>query len=129
MVHRGLERIHEEDGLEIPTAGLRAHVGWFLGRLRRYRIDGESMLPVLEPGVEVLVDRDAYRAASPAPGDIVAARHPYRRDVTIVKRVEALEPDGSCRLKGDNPDASTDSRCFGIVRADRVLGRVTYRFE
>jgi len=123
VVHRGL------DSSEVPTAGFRAHLGWILGRLRRFRIDGDSMRPVLLPGVEVLVDRDAYRAAPPAPGDIVAAHHPYRRDVTIVKRVEAIEPDGSCRLTGDNPEASTDSRCFGVVRADRVLGRVSHRFD
>ncbi len=114
---------------DIPRAGFRAHMRWILGGLRRYRIDGESMRPVLEPGVLVLVDRDAFRSVSPKPGDIVAARHPYRRDVTIVKRVEAIEPDGSCRLTGDNPAASTDSRCFGIVRADRVLGRVSFRLD
>jgi len=31
-------------------------------------------------------------------------------------------------VRGDNPDASTDSRVFGPVRRRAVIGRAVYRY-
>jgi nickel-type superoxide dismutase maturation protease len=100
---------------------------WVLGRRRRYRIDGGSMRPTLGPGDHVLVDPSAYRRRPPRVGEIVLARHPYRRDVELVKRVETTLPDGNLALTGDNPDESTDSRSLGAVPPGLVRGRVVLR--
>jgi len=86
------------------------------------------MIPVLKPGDEVLVDPRAYRRALPRPGDIVVARHPYRTDAHVVKRVSSVSENGECALRGDNASESTDSRSFGHVSAGHILGRVTGRF-
>lgn len=86
------------------------------------------MLPLLKPGDEVLIDPNAYRWAVPQPGDVVVARHPYQRDVRLIKRVTTVQADGSCQLEGDNPAASTDSRTFGQVPYQHILGRVVCRF-
>ncbi|MEZ6186956.1 MAG: nickel-type superoxide dismutase maturation protease [Planctomycetota bacterium] len=105
---------------------VRPRVVWGLARgLRLYRVTGESMLPSYVDGELVWVDRRAYRGARPVAGDVVLARHPYRVDVLLLKRVALVAADGSCELRGDNPQASTDSRSFGRVPLERILGRVS----
>lgn len=99
-----------------------------LRRRRRFRVSGNSMEPTYRDGDHVLVDPHAYRRGAPAPGDVVLSRHPLRGDVHVLKRVAAIRPDGRLDLAGDNPRASTDSRSFGGVRADLVVGRVTGRY-
>jgi nickel-type superoxide dismutase maturation protease len=113
---------------KVPDSGARELLLWLLRRRRRFRVTGESMLPVLKPGDVVLADPFAYRHSCPQPGDIVIARHPLRQDVTLIKRVSAVLEDGRCRLEGDNPAESTDSRAFGAVVPEQVRGRVTSRF-
>ncbi len=100
---------------------------WAVGRRARFRVHGDSMSPALAPGDQILVDLGAYRRVRPRPGEVVLARHPYRRDVRLVKRVASVAADGGCELAGDNPDASTDSRGFGALPGELVLGRVVLR--
>ena len=87
------------------------------------------MAPLLEPGDEILVDPRAYRRVPPRPGDIVIARHPFRTDLLLVKRVAAVRENGYCRLEGENRSESTDSHVFGPLPPERILGRVTSRFS
>lgn len=101
---------------------------WLLRLRRRLRVTGTSMLPLLKPGQEVLVNPRAYRQVPPCPGDIVVARHPYHTDLQLIKRVVAITDDGRCHLEGDNPNESTDSRTFGAIPVSTILGRVTSRF-
>ena len=101
---------------------------WLLRLRRRYRVTGASMAPLLEPGDEVLADPRAYRRSPPRSGDIVVARHPFCTDLLLIKRVVEVHEDGTCVLEGDNPAESTDSRAFGALPRERILGRVTSRF-
>ncbi|MDJ1184312.1 nickel-type superoxide dismutase maturation protease [Roseofilum casamattae] len=101
----------------------------WLGRQRqRFRVSGVSMLPTLQPGDEVLVDRRAYWRSPPAIDDIVILQTPDRQDLWSIKRVTAVNPDGSCFVRGDNRAHSTDSRSFGWVPPTLLLGRVTSHF-
>ncbi|MEB3267485.1 MAG: nickel-type superoxide dismutase maturation protease [Leptolyngbya sp.] len=100
---------------------------WLLRRRRRFRVSGESMLPLLQPGEEVLVNPAAYRQVPPAAGDIVVATHPQQPTLPIIKRVLFVAGD-RCYLRGDNPAVSTDSRRFGLVPHHAILGRVVCRF-
>jgi nickel-type superoxide dismutase maturation protease len=83
-------------------------------------VDGDSMRPTLEPGDRLLV-----LALPPRGGDVVAVQ---RHDRVIVKRVAAIDHDGTLTVLGDNAAASTDSRDFGPVTPDTVLGRAVYRY-
>jgi nickel-type superoxide dismutase maturation protease len=85
------------------------------------------MIPTLAPGDRVLVDLAAYRRVRPLLGDVVLARHPFRRGVRVVKRVVEVDAEGHCLLVGDNPMESTDGRSFGSLPGDHVLGRVVLR--
>lgn len=99
------------------------------------------MLPLLQPGEEVLIAPKAYTQSSHRgtthnfsegfpfqSGDIVVARHPHNPDLRIIKWVVFVEEDGRCYLKGLNPQESTDSRSFGLVAPALILGRVVCRF-
>ncbi|MGF1537113.1 MAG: nickel-type superoxide dismutase maturation protease [Elainellaceae cyanobacterium] len=110
----------------LPDASLTELLLWLLRRRDRLRVTGRSMVPLLQPGDEVLVNSRAYQTQPPLPGDIVVACHPYR-DLKLVKRMVGLRGD-RCLLSGDNWRESTDSRQFGAVPLDRILGRVTCRF-
>ncbi len=112
----------------LKPAGYKEFLLWLLRRRWRFRVTGNSMLPLLKPTDEVLVDPHAYRHSPPQPGDIVIARHPLRPTVRLIKRVITDTDRGDYILQGDNPQESTDSRVFGAVPAGHILGRVTSRF-
>jgi nickel-type superoxide dismutase maturation protease len=86
-------------------------------------VAGDSMLPEYRCGDWVLV----LRTPRVRVGDAVAARDPRQPDRILVKRVQRRDPDGLW-LVGDNPSASTDSRTFGAVPHDLVLGRILLRY-
>jgi nickel-type superoxide dismutase maturation protease len=101
---------------------------WLLGRRKRLKVVGNSMLPLLQPGEEILIDLNAYRQIVPQVGDIVVTKYRDRLNLIIIKRITAVNEDGSCFLSGDNPSESTDSRHWGTVPVKDILGKVTSRF-
>ncbi len=113
---------------ELKDSVLSELLLWLLRLRRRFRVTGASMIPVLKPGDEVLVNPRAYRRMPPNPGDIVLVQHPYKIDLKLVKRVTSRLEDGRCYLEGDNRTESTDSRTFGPVAPEKILGQVTSRF-
>ena len=96
-------------------------------RRRRFRVSGDSMYPVLRDGDEVDVDLDAFRSRAPSPGEIVLARHPFKRDTVMVKRVARIESDGRVFVVGEDPLGSSNSRGFGALSPDAILGLVEMR--
>ncbi|MFZ0666512.1 MAG: nickel-type superoxide dismutase maturation protease [Acidimicrobiales bacterium] len=92
-------------------------------RPRRFVVAGPSMLPTLEAGDRLLV----ARIGRPGAGDLVVLRDPASRSRLICKRV--VSSDGRhVVVRGDNAEASTDSRAFGPVPVEQVLGRVIRRY-
>lgn len=92
----------------------------------RFVVRGDSMEPTLIDGDEVLVSPRAYRRRPPRVGDVVLYQHPLQGDVTAIKRVAELRPEGLWLL-GDRPDSSTDSRSYGAVPLRHLRGRVLLR--
>lgn len=101
---------------------------WLLGRRQRFRVEGLSMLPLLQPGDEVLVNRQAYRHSRPSVGNVVIVQHPQQLNLCLIKRVIAINENGDCFVQGDNSNYSTDSRVFGWVKPELILGLVTCKF-
>ena len=97
--------------------------------LHRFRIEDESMRPTLEPGDYVLVNRWAYRVRPPRRGDLVVVRDPELSDRFLVKRVSETEASTQIPLEGDNAAVSRDSRAFGAVPLDRIVGKVWLRLK
>lgn len=86
------------------------------------------MLPILHSGDEILIDPFAYHKSLPEVGDLVVATHPHQDKLTIVKRVSVIDGDGKCFLTGDNLSVSTDSRQWGAIATQDLLGKVTCYF-
>jgi nickel-type superoxide dismutase maturation protease len=112
---------------ELPESSYRELLLWLLRKRRRFKVVGMSMVPLLKPGEQILVDPQAYLDSLPEINDVVVAIHPSRSDLQIIKRVALVQEDGSCFLKGDNPGESTDSRSFGFISGEQILGKVTSR--
>jgi phage repressor protein C with HTH and peptisase S24 domain len=74
------------------------------------------MLPSYVPGEVVTAVR---RWRHVRVGDVVIVRDPRNAGLWLVKRCVARK-NGLLDLRGDNPEASTDSRDFGLVPANSV---------
>lgn len=92
--------------------------------IRRFRIVGHSMEPELSNGAFVLVNVWAYRKKKPRVGDLVACRHPFLRERILLKRVAAVFEGGQYFVVGDHQSDSLDSRSFGAIGDDDIIGRV-----
>lgn len=112
---------------ELPNCSVWEIILWLLKQKKRFRVSGESMLPLLQAGEEVLIDIAAYKQKLPEIGDLVVARHPNRPDLIMIKRVTEINEKGYF-LTGDNYNFSTDSRSFGVVKLEHIVGKVTSRF-
>jgi mitochondrial inner membrane protease subunit 1 len=90
-------------------------------------VRGGSMAPSLLPGDLLVVERWTYRRRRPRRGEVVLVRDPREPRRELIKRVAAT--DGRLiTLRGDAPDASTDSRTFGELPLAGVRWRVALRY-
>src|SRR5262245_57339136 len=92
--------------------------------LRRFRVQDTSMQPTLRPGDRLLV----ATWLAPRQGDLVVLRDPDARARYAIKRVEALTERGEVVVRGDNVNVSRDSRHFGPLPRDLIVGRAVYRY-
>lgn len=92
-------------------------------QLATYQVSGNSMIPLLRDGDLISVmPAPVYRV-----GDIVVATHPIQTDLTIVKRIDSVASDGRFRLRGANPEESTDS--FGLISQNKIIGKMISRLD
>ena len=90
------------------------------------------MEPSYRDGDRVLVNRLAYRFRRPEPGDVVVVRDPERTGKHLLKRV-AVGPEGAndpwaVWVVGDNAEASRDSRAFGAVSTEEIVGKAMLKY-
>lgn len=99
-------------------------------------VEGTSMMPTLEDGKIVPVYKLAYVEKRPQINDIIIAiepitnKHVIKRiigvpgmPVTYQDKTLYLQED-EYFIKGDNTDNSVDSRSYGPIKADRIIGKV-----
>ena len=79
------------------------------------------MVPNLGYGDELLI----RYGASFAVGDVIIFRRSGQNDI---KRVESISDEGVF-VVGDNTMASLDSRTYGLIRHDQVLGKALFRIK
>lgn len=80
------------------------------------------MNPKFQEGERVWVNRWAYIFKKPKVGDVVVLKSP-NQDILILKRIKRIEDRGYF-VEGDNPNKSTDSRKFGFVTKEVIIGKV-----
>ncbi|OQB96868.1 MAG: signal peptidase I [Spirochaetes bacterium ADurb.Bin110] len=100
-------------------------------------VEGKSMLPYYRNGEVVLIMKAAYgirslegnywmRWRQPAAGEVVAALSPSSHEI-IIKRIGEVRRQGeefTYFLIGYNPIESIDSRDFGLIPFDSIIGKV-----
>ncbi len=94
----------------------------------RYQVEGESMTPSLSAGERVVVNRLAYLVSKPRPGDLVVVRDPRQPERLLLKRIDRASGPNAWLVLGDNDPASTDSRQFGPVGRELIIGKVWFRY-
>lgn len=82
------------------------------------------MKPTLQEGSIVIVNKLAYLFKNPQVGEIVALKKPGSREV-IIKRVSRVEK-GKYFVIGDNKEQSTDSRKFGMLTKNDIIGKIIF---
>lgn len=110
---------------ELPEANWKERLLFFIGKRRAVLVEGDSMLPTLKSGDAILIDADAKIAV----GDIIFAKHPFKKSVKLLKRIEEIDQNGNYFLVGDNPSESTDSRTFGALSPKHLLGKAVCRLK
>ena len=109
----------------LREANWKDRISYAIGKLKAFRVQGDSMLPTLGDGEVVLISQKASVAA----GDIVLAKHPYKQSMKMLKRIESIDENGRYSLVGDNPGESTDSRTFGTVAREYIDGKAVCRLK
>ncbi len=111
---------------EIPTATVQDKLSVLFGKLHKYVVENNSMLPTLRDGDVVFVNKKFGKIEV---GDIVIAKHPLEIVNEVIKRVERINEHGAYFLVGDNPNDSEDSRHYGAVAKDYIRGKVVARMS
>jgi signal peptidase I len=124
----------------------------------RVRVDNISMLPTLQPGEFVLVNKITYRLSDVKRGDIIVFHYPLNPQEDYIKRVIGLPgddvnitngelfvngqkinesyisvtmvsegdwvvPQDALFVMGDNRNQSSDSRAWGYVPMENLVGK------
>jgi nickel-type superoxide dismutase maturation protease len=88
------------------------------------QVAGPSMEPALRSGDWWIVRTVGRHRV----GDVAVIRHPQRESLLIVKRL-TRQVGELWWVEGDNSGASDDSRTFGAVPDDQVVGVLILRYR
>jgi len=94
-----------------------------IGYRQHLRVVGDSMEDTISEG-----DLITYKKINPKNfelevGDIVVASHPKIKSKLIIKRIYQIHQN-KFDLRGDNSLSSTDSREWGLIELDLIVGKV-----
>ena len=87
----------------------------------RLQVVGNSMIPTLKPGQVIVSFNWFYQ---PKVGDLVVIDVKKK----LVKRIKQIKK-GKIYLIGDNITQSTDSRDFGWIDQNQIIGNVIYIYS
>lgn len=83
------------------------------------------MEPSLKDGSIFLVNNWAFLFRAPKIGEVVTFFNPNKTGERLCKRITAFYPgENAYELCGDNQFDSLDSRSFGRVKKEAILGKV-----
>lgn len=92
-------------------------MNWLL--LQRFTVYGNSMVPTLKHGQDVLVRCWFYQ---PKAGDMVVIKKDGKEMIKRIQRVSGQK----YFVVGDNKKESTDSRRFGLIDKSEIAGKVIF---
>jgi len=92
--------------------------------LGRVVVSGSSMEPTFANGDRLLV----RWGAGPRPGSVVVVEWLGRPGILMVKRAVRREANGWW-IEGDGESLGNDSRSFGAISSEEILGTVLFRYR
>lgn len=97
--------------------------------IMRFKVEDRSMEPAFKSGDFVLVNKLAYNFTSPRKGDVIILKHPKEKDKFLIKRISLITNSDEYFIVGDNKNFSQDSRHFGPIKKDLIIGKVLFHFS
>ena len=95
--------------------------------LRILKVSGESLTPEFREGDFVLIAKIPFLLNRLRADDTIAFRHPEYG--VMIKKIETLEPEGDKIFVVGTHDHSVDSRRFGPIQRDDILGKVIWHIR
>lgn len=80
------------------------------------------MEPSFKSSNYILASSLPYLLKNPKAGDVVV----LKKEKLIIKRIDRIK-DKKFFVRGDNLKASTDSRNFGWIKREEIVGKVIYK--
>jgi len=103
-------------------------------------VNGKSMDPTFKNGDYLIVDEISYRFSEPKKDDVIVFRFPSNTSRFLIKRIaglpgETIEVEGKTYtlgddeyfVLGDNRPVSSDSRTWGSLDSEFIIGRAFLR--
>lgn len=99
-------------------------------------VHGSSMVPNFHSGDYLIIDEITYQFRQPGRGEVIVFRYPKDLSEFFIKRIEGLPGDtingvtlaaDEYYVLGDNRSQSSDSRYWGPVKSNLIVGRAILR--
>ncbi len=81
------------------------------------------MLPTLKNGDIVFFKKYKKHKSRPKEGQIVIFKHPLK-EIKLIKRINSVKQN-NIEVLGDNNEFSEDSKKFGLVNNEKIIGIIT----
>ena len=90
-----------------------------------FSVRGQSMEPLCKEGDFVLLDKFSYLVFRPRVGDVVVLSHPQESRLILkyIMKGKIKGRDSFYWVEGLNKEESLDSRSFGWIRQEMILGK------
>jgi len=99
-------------------------------------VSGNSMAPTFHNGDYLIIDELSYEVRKPERGEVIVFRYPKNPSQFFIKRIAGLPGEtingiilanNEYYVLGDNTSASSDSRYWGPVKSNLIVGRALVR--
>lgn len=90
--------------------------------LRFLKVSGDSLSPVIREGDFVLISKIPFFLTTLRVGDVIVLDHPVYG--VLIKRIDRVLEQGAAFFVIGAGEFSVDSRRFGPVRRELVVGKV-----
>ena len=94
--------------------------------LRLLKITGESLAPEYQEGDFVFVSKIPFWFSPPSSGDVIAFHQPGYG--LLIKRIRQVDQGNTLHVIGTH-EGSVDSRTFGAVRREQIVGKVIWHIR
>ena len=99
-----------------------------IGYRQHLRVVGDSMKDIISAGDLIIYKKINLKNIDLEVGDIVVASHPKIKNKLIIKRIYRIYQN-KFDLRGDNFLFSNDSREWGLIQLDLIIGKVEKIFR